>query len=263
MINIKRKLIKLIAISIILIFCIASITSASENHVPNKKLKHITYNIWTSTIWSGYAVDTNIGSVTDVKGSWTVPEVEPLPLKKDQYACFWIGIDGDISSTVEQIGTDCTVVKGVPVYTAWYEFYPLNPVDIPMTIKPGDRISAEVKYDTTQKIFILSITNENTQETFTTTSAGYSKINSAKRNSAEWIVESLSGMPLANFYQVNFYNNYATIDGTEYNLGLIETETTYTADQINMVTNKNQPMATSTTLQPDGNFIVNWNSAGR
>lgn len=62
----------------------------------------------TSTNWSGYAVETNLGSpqsnvVTDVKGTWVVPTVSGTGTS---YCAVWVGIDGYGSPSVEQIGTD-------------------------------------------------------------------------------------------------------------------------------------------------------------
>ena len=79
----------------------------------------------TSTNWSGYAVTGPDGSVTDVKGSWKVPDVVcSSPGTPNSYASFWVGIDGYGSNTVEQIGTDSDCSGGNAVYYAWYEFYP-------------------------------------------------------------------------------------------------------------------------------------------
>jgi hypothetical protein len=254
-IHINNRIIKSMVIIAILILSIVSVASASEgSHVLKINAKRST------GFTAGYAVDTNVGSVTDVKGSWIVPNVYPSS-KKDQYVCFWVGIDGDTSDTIEQIGTDCYVSKGIPQYTAWYEFYPKNYVPIPsnlMKIKPGDMISAEVKYDPIQNAFILSIndtdpSNPSNVQTFSTSPV---KVKNAKRNSAEWITEAVSGVTLAKFDTVTFSSNSAKIDGNPYYL------TSSTAKRINMVSNSGLPMATPSDLSSDGSFSVIWNSAG-
>ena len=53
-----------------------------------------------------------------------------------------MGLDGDGTNTVEQIGTDADCSSGKPVYYAWYEMYPKFPVNLSLTINPGDTISA-------------------------------------------------------------------------------------------------------------------------
>lgn len=237
----------------ILALSVTSVVSASEDsHKPKLKVKHD-----TSTNWAGYAVDSTVGSVTDVKGSWIVPAVSTLTPKKDDYSSFWVGIDGDTSNTVEQIGTDCDVIDGIPKYSTWYEFYPQNPVKInSMKIKPGDKISAEVNYNPSLNKYTVYITDTDPSGNVQSFSTSPSNVKPAKRNSAEWITEATSKR-LANFNQVYFSSNYATISGTENSLGLFTT-----ANPITMVGNSGLPRATPSELSTDGNFSVTWNSAG-
>src|SRR5213592_3480117 len=47
-----------------------------------------------STNWSGYAVTGPSGSVSDAKGSWTVPAIQGSCPSTNQYSSFWVGIDG-------------------------------------------------------------------------------------------------------------------------------------------------------------------------
>ena len=67
----------------------------------------------TSNNWSGYVITAPAGSVSDVTGSWVVPGVTCAP-GETSFASFWIGIDGDSSPTVEQIGTDSDCQNGIP-----------------------------------------------------------------------------------------------------------------------------------------------------
>src|SRR5690348_14609079 len=95
----------------------------------------------TSTNWSGYA---NTGTTfSDVKGSWTQPSAS-CSSGQTAYSSFWVGIDGDTTSTVEQTGTDADCSSGTPTYYAWYEMYPKFPVNLSNTVKPGDSMSASV-----------------------------------------------------------------------------------------------------------------------
>jgi Peptidase A4 family len=75
-----------------------------------------------------------------------VPAIVGACSSQTQYASFWVGIDGYSTGTVEQIGTDSDCSNGSPSYYAWYEFYPKYPYIIPIQIKVGDIISAEVSY---------------------------------------------------------------------------------------------------------------------
>jgi len=166
-----------------------------------------------SSNWSGYAVATSAGAVTDVKGSWIEPTLHS-PSAANTYSAFWVGIDGYNSGTVEQIGTDLdTNASGKAVYYAWYEMYPNSPVNLSMTINPGDQLSGEVKYTGSNK-FTLTLTDVTTKTTFSTSQT----LRSAQRSSAEWIAEAPSSsrgvLPLADFGTVSFSGASATISGT-------------------------------------------------
>src|ERR1035438_10402374 len=60
----------------------------------------------TSTNWSGYAATT--GTYTSVSASWTQPK--GTCTSGDQYAAFWVGLDGYSSSSVEQTGSEVDCV---------------------------------------------------------------------------------------------------------------------------------------------------------
>jgi hypothetical protein len=215
----------------------------------------------TSTNWSGYAV---LGSsFTSAKGSWTVPAATCS--SGDQYAAFWVGIDGYSSKTVEQTGTDSDCDGKNPSYYAWYEFYPNPSFNISsLTIKPGDHISASVTYSGSE--FTITIADE-------TTGKSYSKsatVSGAKRSSAEWIAEApcctaRGGiLPLADFGTVLFGEdstgvggtNAATDSTTSGNIGLSSS-----IEQINMARKNGTVEDTTTGLSGDGtSFSVTWNS---
>jgi hypothetical protein len=213
----------------------------------------------TSTNWSGYAVNTTAGAVSDVRGSWNVQKVSHT---NSGYSSFWVGIDGFSSSTVEQIGTDSDYVGGREYYYAWYEMYPAGSVTITkdnlgnaFSITPGDTINAEVSSSGSD--FNLSITDASTSQTFSTTQT----LTSAKRSSAEWIAEAPSSgsiLPLANFGTVNFTGSNATINGTS---GSISSFNNY---QINMTTRsgalKDQTSSLDTTTGTS--FSVTFKSSG-
>jgi hypothetical protein len=164
----------------------------------------------TSGNWSGYAIPSAAGSVSDVKGSWVVPAIQSGACSSQtQYASFWVGIDGYDTSTVEQIGTDSDCQNGTPVYYAWYEFYPKFPVNIPIKIRPLDMIWAEVSYSGGK--FTVSITDVTQGETYSTSE----KMPNAKRASAEWIIEA-SGTTLPDFGTVGFGEDNTGVSGTCY-----------------------------------------------
>jgi len=168
-----------------------------------------------STNWSGYAV---LGSsFTSAEGSWIVPAVNCSGVSGDQYAAFWVGIDGYSSSTVEQTGTLSACAGTTPVYYAWYEFYPHPMTEITsVPVNPGDVLSASVVYSGSE--FTVKITD-------VTTGKSYSKsarVSGAKRSSAEWIAEApcctSSGgiLPLADFGTGAFGEDSTGVGGTNY-----------------------------------------------
>jgi hypothetical protein len=223
---------------------------------------------WLSTNWSGYAVTGSAGSVTDVKGSWKVPAIVACPKRTNQYSSFWVGIDGFSSNTVEQVGTDSDCRGGVPVYYAWYEFYP-SPSYTIFTVTPGNVISAEVTYSSSSGKFTVSISDAAPGKSYSTSAT----VSSAKRSSAEWIAEapsSYSGvLPLADFSTVYFgFDNtkasgtcYATVGGVTNTIGSFGSS----VQVITMVSSSrgHAVKASPSNLSTDGtSFSVAWKSSG-
>jgi len=220
-----------------------------------------------STNWSGYAVTAASDSVTSAAGSWIVPTVTGT--SSGQYAAFWVGIDGASSSTVEQTGVLAVTTRSgfrgtTTTYYAWYEFYPSESIiqitkansGAPATVKPGDTISASVTY-VSGTTFTLSITDATQGWTFSITGSQ----SGATESSAEWIVEAPSSnfgvLPLANFGTVAFTGCTAKVGGTT---GPISS---FTYEQINMVTNRGVVKDTTSPLGGDGeSFTVTWKSSG-
>ncbi len=145
-----------------------------------------------STNWSGYAAT---GSTFDaVNGNWAVPTVTCTGTQS-AYSAQWIGIDGDVSSTVEQDGTEADCLSGTASYDAWYELYGDNSenggseIELSTTtypVSPGDGMTASVSE--TGSVWTFALTDTSTKhKNWTFTSAGISF--SAAQSSAEWIVE--------------------------------------------------------------------------
>lgn len=177
-------------------------TAMRLRHDPNHKITNS-----TSSNWSGYAVT---GSrYTSVSASWTEPSVS---CSGTAYSSFWVGLDGDTSSTVEQTGTDADCSGSTPQYYAWYEMYPKYPTNLSYTVKPGDKLSASVTTNGSGA-FTLTI-SDSTQGWTNTTNA---RLKSASLASAEVIAEAPSSrsgvLPLANFGSVGFSG--ATVNGTQ------------------------------------------------
>lgn len=132
--------------------------------------------------WGGYV---SFGSFTMATASWTEPSVT-CHSPNDLFAP-WVGIDGDGSPTVEQIGvaTDCS--GGSPFYTAWYETYPSPAVYYRDPISAGDHITARV---TRSGSSTYRFTISDTTKGWSRTSAASL---SSRHSSAEAVVESPTG----------------------------------------------------------------------
>ena len=204
---------------------------------PRQLARKLDLTMSTSENWAGWVVTGPQGSVTDVKASWVVPSFT-CPSGSDTYAAFWTGIDGAISKTVEQTGTESDCVGGQPSNYAWYEVYPegfsytignytKSGVCESDCVSAGDIISAEVSVDPSGSgpkghgpvnrggpKFTLTIADETQHWTFTTSHA----VGDAHQSSAEWITERLYGCTTANGYcllspfgTVDYSGAYATV----------------------------------------------------
>jgi hypothetical protein len=159
-----------------------------------------------STNWSGYAATT--GTYTSVSASWTQPA--GTCSRGDQYAAFWVGLDGYTSSSVEQTGSEVDCVGRTAEYYAWYEMYPGPSENYSNTVRAGDHFNATVTY-TGNNSFSLHIADTTRGWSHTTTAS----LAGAARSSAEVIVEApcctASGgiLPLTNFGTVNIAGSTA------------------------------------------------------
>jgi hypothetical protein len=189
-------------------------------NISSKPLKEI-FPWKYSYSWSGYAAATSwddpiINSVTTVAGTWTVPAIQPSTT--DSYCVIWVGIDGfhHRNKTVEQIGTGHCWLNGAAFHYAWFQMFPDTPSNMikDFPVEVGDVITAMVNY-TSNNIFLMRIYNTTKKKVFTIPGQ-YTTSSTAKRQSAEWIVEAPSSytalLPLANFTTVRFTNCKATIN---------------------------------------------------
>lgn len=153
-----------------------------------------------STNWAGYAATGT--TFTDAKGTWTVPAADCSGVKghKTTIAAFWAGLDGYVSRTVEQTGTETDCVGTTALYYAWYEFYPaglvlLDPTTYPVQV--GDTITAEVSQDGTNVTTTLTDSTQNWSKSASISAAGLDF------SSAQWIAEAPSKSPTS-FGSVTF-----------------------------------------------------------
>jgi len=200
----------------------------------------------TSTNWSGYAGTT--GTYTSVSASWTQPK--GTCTSGDQYAAFWVGLDGYTSSTVEQTGSEVDCVGKTAEYYAWYEMYPGASKNYSNTVKSGDHFNASVTYEGSNK-FSLFIADTTQGWSHTTTAT----LRNAARSSAEVIIEAPcctnSGgiLPLTDFGTVNLTNSLANGSAIGNAGGLTE---------ITMVDSSGRTEDTVSALSGGENFSATW-----
>jgi hypothetical protein len=207
----------------------------------------------TSTNWSGYAVETNLANpqayaFTDVQGSWTVPSVSSTG-----YSSTWIGLDGDSSNTVEQIGTEQDYINGKAVYYAWYEMYPKQPVKLDLVIHAGDTIFADVHYNVATDTYQFTLDDLSSGQH---TAFG---VESSKpvRSSAEWIEEGTG--TLADFTKVTFTKASATATEPAGTITGPISDSAWQTDQITMVCKSGGVIAAPTPLSSGGtSFSINY-----
>jgi len=206
-----------------------------------------------STNWSGYAATT--GTYTSVSASWIQPK--GTCTNGDQYAAFWVGLDGYSSSSVEQTGSEVDCVGRTAEYYAWYEAYPAASRDYSNTVKAGDSFTSTVTYTGSNKfsLYIDDITESWSHTTVVT-------VANAARSSAEVIAEApcctfFGGiLPLTNFGTMNFTGS--TANGADLGAagGLTE---------ITMVDNFGRDKDTISALTPSGvtgqNFSCTWKAS--
>lgn len=175
----------------VLVAASPTLASPARHGAPNHKVSYS-----TSSNWSGYALSGH-GPYTSVSAHWTQPEVN-CSVTPNGWSAFWVGLDGDTTSTVEQTGTEAECSSGKAVYFGWYEMYPRFPTNYRNRVAPGDSMSASVSY-TGNGTFSLTLSDV-TQRWSQSTSQ---RLTSAKLASAEVIVEAPSSsggiLPLADF----------------------------------------------------------------
>jgi hypothetical protein len=198
----------------------------------------------SSLNWSGYAV--SHARFRSVTASWTVPAVRSTADPRAT-ASFWVGLDGRDGRGLQQIGTTSGMMGAAPHYGAWWEMLPGPSVDVPMTIAPGDSITASVVADG-RSTFLLSLRDNTSGQRFTTR-----QLDAAPPlSSAEVVAEAPSSagglLPLADFGAVHFVG--ARANGRP--LG------TFDWSKVNM-TSSSRTLASASALSTDGTgFTVVW-----
>ena len=168
----------------------------------------------TSSNWAGYAVSKPGTRFGRVSATWVAPAVT-CGSRARRYSAVWLGLGGlhSTSRALEQVGTEADCAGGKAYYSAWYELVPAAPVNLKLTVRPGDTISASVTVSGhTVKLFLANRTRG-------TSFAKQLRVDEVDVTSAEWIVEAPSAcgnnggcrtLPLADFGVTSFAAAKAT-----------------------------------------------------
>ena len=213
-------------------------TSTTTTQAPRIPFQHS-----ASLNWSGYVASGT--TFSSVSGSWVQPVAQCS--KGQQYAAFWVGLDGNTSNTVEQLGTDADCLNGQPRYYAWYEMYPAGSVTIPnFTVTPNETYTASVSYDSATNAFTLTISGgKNAPFSITVPGTGQA------RSSAEWIAEAPS---IGN--HILSLTNFGTMNFIGANVSTPSAATPW--DKVTMTDNRGKPKAVPSALGSGNSFTVTW-----
>jgi Peptidase A4 family len=165
-----------------------------------------TLNFIKSSNWSGYAAHLpRKHTFHSVSASWVQPRAHCTTSTGDEFAAFWVGLDGYNSTSVEQTGTDSDCDGTTPTYYGWFEMFPAAPVLFKNPVAAGDHMSASVTFTGVEK-YTLVLTDATRHWTRTIVRRNAS----LARSSAEVITEAPSSgatgavLPLADFGTVRF-----------------------------------------------------------
>jgi len=207
--------------------------------------------------WSGYADGSKItkaGTFTRVSGSWTTPSVKCGA--EDQLTSEWVGLDGWISSSLEQLGTMSWCYRGAAVYFTWWEMFPTGKglIRVGNTLKPGDKITASVTRSGTN--YTLKLTDATTPaNSFTTKQT--CPATTCTDTSAEWIAErpafGIGIAPLAHYNAFKLTNGKQTSGGKAGTIGsfatvneitMIDATQAYSLNDVSSLTGTNTGFST-------------------
>jgi hypothetical protein len=211
----------------------------------------------TSTNWSGGVAFAPSGETFRwVEGDWVIPNVDAPTENRWYYCASWIGIDGDGSGDVCQVGVECEAYRsGTSVTTniyPWFEWFPYPETAITnFPVRPGDMITALLCTSgagatSASAYFTNRTTGASTSLTFTAPSG-----RSLTGNSAEWIVEAPtvggSQSLMADYGEVFF----SVCEAVAYNASNNAT-TVYggTGDNINMNDGSGHEVSSGTLVTP-------------
>lgn len=253
----RTNIVLLVALWIILL--VASVTILSSAVTPF--LKSLQTQTLVSLDWAGYVVASNniypLPSVVGVNGSWTVPYVATTTV--DSFSAAWIGIGGQMDTTLIQAGSEQDSISGQPVYSLWYELLPANSITIPdVKVLPGDQIAASIQLlDSKTNTWLVNLADLTSGTCFTQNCTTQNLDYNSSRLTAEWIMERPTVnnqiAPLSNFGTITFNNISAMVSGKA------GTANAFPNYQVIMQDRQNNQLVTVSNLNKDGSsFTVSY-----
>jgi hypothetical protein len=200
----------------------------------------------TSPNWAGYAATGAAGTFTSVAANWIVPPLGCGGTARSSYA---VGLDGDGTSTIEQIGTESDCNGDFELDSGWFQMAPNAPVIFTNPVKPGDAMTASVTAlgGGNFMLTLFDMTQNWTQITQQASAA-------ATLGSAEVVVEDPvqngQAQPLSNFGIVDFL-------GAAINNAAI----TAPVNEVTLVSAAGNTLAEPSNITGGaGNFAVGWDA---
>jgi hypothetical protein len=229
----------LLAVGALLTAANIALPIVAPSPVPSSSVLH-------SANWAGYVAAGHAGEFDGVSAEWRVPKVDCLKTPYG-YAAQWVGLDGFSDKTVEQLGTEAVCYYGLPVYGAWFEMYPADPVVAQLAVHAGDLMRASiVELDGEYMLVIQDLTTGKSQATVAKCGA------TCERSSAEVISEAPSSsdgiLPLADFGSVQFSDVRFAAHGS------------YTTDEI--VQRQDGAILQQPSALSDNSFAIVWKGSG-
>ncbi len=176
---------------------------------------------------------------------------------EDELTSEWVGLDGWISSSLEQLGTMSWCYQGAAVYFTWWEMFPTGTglIRVGTALKPGDKITASVTRSGTN--YTLKLTDATTPgNNFTTKQT--CPATTCTDTSAEWIAErpafGIGIAPLAHYNAFSITNGEQTSGGKAGTIGsfatvnevtMIDATQAYNLNSVSGLTSKNSSFSTT------------------
>lgn len=202
----------------------------------------------SSASWAGYIVSKDANPkilVNSINASWTVPTVAFSAT--EEHSSIWIGVGGQLESTLIQEGTEQDVIGGQQTYYAWYELLPNYSVKInTLAVSAGDIIVASLRLvDSSADRWNIAISDSTTGQYFGTT-----VVYNSSRSSGEWILEQQTVgdklTVMANFTNASFTGCHLSADTKS---GAIKA---FYFSKVEMTNAVNTPLVSVSNLSADG-----------